>query len=60
MLLLVEEVRVVIGKDLEAVLTQVLGIVQDGLHRGAVWLVAHVDGETIRIVKVRVVGHEKS
>ena len=46
----VKEVLVVVGVDLEAVLPQVLGVVEDGLDRSPVRFVTHVDCESVVVV----------
>jgi len=59
LLVSVEQVLVVVGVDLEAVLLQVLGVVKDGFDGSTVGLVAHVNSEPIVVVKLGVGGDEK-
>lgn len=54
-----ENSGVVIGPDLETILFQVLGVVQNRLDRSAVRFVAHVYSKAVRIIEVWVVCHEQ-
>ena len=50
---------VVVRVDLEPVLLQVLGVVEDGLETSAVWLVAHVHSEPVIVIELGVLVHEQ-
>ena len=52
-------VIVVVCVDLEPVLFQVLGVVEDGLETSAVWLVAHVHCEPVIVIELGVLVHEQ-
>ena len=54
-----DDIRIVVSEDLEAVLLQVLSVVEDGLYAGAVRLMAHIDGKSVIIVELRVLVDEK-
>ena len=46
----VEKVLVVVCKYLEAVLSQVLGIVENCFHGSSVWVMTHVDCKSVSVV----------
>ena len=53
------DVIVVVSVHLETVLFQVLGVVQNRFDTGTVRLVAHVHGEPVIVIKLRVLVHKK-
>ena len=54
------DVGVVIREDLEAVLPHVLSVVENRLDGSTIWLVAHVDGKAVIVIKLGVVVDEEA
>ena len=46
-----DDISVVISENLEAILFQVLSVMQDGLDRSTIRLMTHVNGEAVTIIK---------
>ena len=59
MTLFVDQASVIVSPHLEAVLLHVLSVVQDALDGSAVWLVAHVDGESSIVIQLWVLVDEQ-
>ena len=59
MTLAANHVIVMVSVDLESILFQVLSVVQDCLDTGTIGLVAHVNGESVIVIKFWVLIDEK-